>query len=314
MSAPAVQPTGAWTGDSFAHEAFVYSRDEEAVARCVPFVEEGLDRGEPVIVVAGEAVREALADELADDVKRLAVMAPSEEWWQGGFGTLAAYDRDLQDLRATGLPWRLIGEPTWLALPGGRVWSRFEAVANEAYADLPYYSLCLHDTRRLAPEVIDAVLRTHPMMWGGSGPVPSPIYEDTTTYLRRVEPPWSPRPPDALSRRVLDARGGREVVEEALGTELRTERGQDVLIAVNELVSNAIRAGGEAELSTWREGGRLVWEVADPGPGLHDAIAGYVPPALDLDSGRGLWLARSLASDASVRPTGPGTAVRLFFD
>ena len=314
MSAPAVHPTGAWTGEAFAHEAFVFSRDEEAVARCVPFVEEGLARDEPVIVVAGEPVREAIADCLGNEVKRLAVVAPSEEWWQGGFGTLAAYDRDLQDLKATGRPWRLIGEPTWLALPGGRVWSRFEAVANEAYAALPYYSLCLHDTRRLEPDIIDAVLRTHPMTWGGTGPVPSPTYEDTATYLHRVEPAWSPRPADAVTRRVSDARAGRAAVEEALGTGLRTERGQDVLIAVNELVSNAIRAAGEAELSTWREGDRVVWEVADTGPGLHDAIAGYVPPGLDLDSGRGLWLARSLSSDASVRPTGPGTAIRLYFD
>ena len=314
MSAPAVRPTGDWTGEAFAHEAFVYSCEEEALARCVPFVEEGLARDEPVVVVAGEPVREAIADSLGNEVKRLAVLAPSEEWWQGGFGTLAAYDRDLQGLRATGRPWRLIGEPTWLALPGGRVWSRFEAVANEAYAELPYYSLCLHDTRRLEPDIIDAVLRTHPLTWGGAGPVPSPVYEDTATYLHRVEPAWSARPSDAATWQVADARAGRDAVEQALGAQLRTGRGQDVLIAVNELVSNAVRAAGEAELSTWREGGGMVWEVADAGPGLHDPIAGYVPPGLDLDSGRGLWLARSLSSDATVRPTGPGTAVRLWFD
>jgi anti-sigma regulatory factor (Ser/Thr protein kinase) len=53
--------------------------------------------------------------------------------------------------------------------------------------------------------------------------------------------------------------------------------------------------------------------VADSGPGLHDVTAGYVPPPDDLESGRGLWLARSLADDATVRPHGPGTAIRLYF-
>ncbi|GAA1252103.1 anti-sigma factor RsbA family regulatory protein [Oryzihumus leptocrescens] len=320
MSARAMHPTGDWTGKAFAHEAFLYSSDEEAVARCVPFVQEGLDRGEPVIVVASEAVREALLAHLGDEAGRLAVVAASEGWWQGGFGTLAAYDRDLQQLRANGTPWRLIGEPTWLALPDGRVWSRFEAVANDAYADLPYYSLCLHDTRRLAPDVLEAVLRSHPMTWGGTEPVASPTYEDTATFLRQAEPAWTERPAGALVRQVGDARQARALVGEVLGGEqagevggLAGEREQDALIAVNELVSNALRAAGSAEVSTWREDGCRVWEVADSGPGFHAATAGYVPPADDLDCGRGLWLARGLASDATVRATGEGAAIRLFF-
>jgi anti-sigma regulatory factor (Ser/Thr protein kinase) len=193
------------------------------------------------------------------------------------------------------------------------VWSRFEAVLNDAYADLAFYLLCPHDTRRLGPDVLEVVLRSHPMMWGGAGPVPSPTYVDTATFLRQAEPDWSERPAGALVRHVDDARQARALVGEVLAGGLEGERGQDVLIAVNELVSNALRAAGTAEVSTWREGGCRVWQVADSGPGFHAATAGYVPPADDLDCGRGLWLARSLASDATVRATGPGTAIRLFF-
>lgn len=317
MSAPVVHPTGDWTGKDLAHEAFLYSSDEEVVARCLPFVHEGLERGEPVVIVASEALREALVAHLGDDVGRLAALTPAESRWEGGFGTLSAYARDLQQLRASGAPWRLIGEPTWLTRPDGRVWSRFEAVVNEAYADLAFYLLCPHDTRRLDPDVLEAVLRSHPMTWGGTGPVPSPTYEDTATFLRRAEPAWSERPAGALVRPVDDARQARALVGEVLGGErageLAGEREQDALIAVNELVSNALRAAGTAEVSTWLEGGCRVWEVADSGPGFHAATAGYVPPPDDLDCGRGLWLARSLASDATVRASGPGTAIRLFF-
>jgi anti-sigma regulatory factor (Ser/Thr protein kinase) len=90
-------------------------------------------------------------------------------------------------------------------------------------------------------------------------------------------------------------------------------RSDDVVLAVHELVSNAIRAAGAAGLSTWLSGDVLVWEVTDAGPGLHEATAGYVPPRDDVEGGRGLWIARSLADDATVAPDAPGTAIRLFF-
>lgn len=86
-----------------------------------------------------------------------------------------------------------------------------------------------------------------------------------------------------------------------------------MLLAVHELVANSVTAAGRAEVSTWAVNGTRVWEVADAGPGLHDASAGYAPPPLDVVGGRGLWLARCLADELLVRPQGPGTAVRLLF-
>jgi anti-sigma regulatory factor (Ser/Thr protein kinase) len=91
-------------------------------------------------------------------------------------------------------------------------------------------------------------------------------------------------------------------------------RQPDVLLGVYEVVSNSLKQGVAAEVSHWRDGRTVVWQVQDDGPGLHDALAGYAPPGPDLDSGRGLWIARGIADDLSVRATGPGTAVRLYFD
>lgn len=309
-----LSPTGAWTGHAFAHEAFVYEHEDEVAQRCVPFVEEGLARGEPVIVVATERVRAVLGDALAGDVDRLAVLAPAETWWQGADGTLAAYDRDLRGLLATGSPWRLIGEPIWLGYKGGRVWSRREAVANDCYAAMPYYSLCLHDRSRLAPEIVADALRTHPLTWDGQQPVPSPAYEPTDAFLAAAEPPWTPRPSQAVTTRVATAREARADVRALayyLGWESRLD---DMLIAVNELVVNAVTAAGAASVGGWVEGGRLVWEVADDGGARLPVIAGYVPPAEAAESGRGLWLARGTADDMSVRSPGQGTVIRLYFD
>lgn len=167
-----VRATGDWDGTGLAHEGFAFGTDQELVERVVPFAVEGLSRGEPVLVVAGERVRTLLAQELGRDVGRLAAFTAADTWWQGGHRTLHAYDRDLRALHAVAPHWRLAAEPTWLARDDGQEWSRFEAVANRCYASLPYYSLCLHDRRRLPASVLDAVARTHPLTWGGSAPVP----------------------------------------------------------------------------------------------------------------------------------------------
>jgi hypothetical protein len=314
---------GGWTGEGFAHEAFVYDRPDQALDRVVPFVEEGLDREEPTIVVASPLVREALTRRLGPAVDELAVFADSAGFWQGsGQATLAAYHESMEPLLEAGRPWRLVGEPTWLTAPGGEVWSRFEAVANDAFADYPYYSLCLHDSTRIPPRQIENQLLSHPLVWDGSDVVPSPYYRTTEDFLRLGEPPWLPAPEGRGRIDVTDCASARHYVHEQLdpaagppaGVSVgEADRADDVALAVNELVSNALKAAGTAELSTWAENGTRIWQVADRGAGYHAASAGYAPPPLDLVGGRGLWLARSLADDLRVRAEGPGTVVRLFF-
>jgi hypothetical protein len=323
---------GGWTGQRFAHEAFVFDRDEEVRRRVVPFVEEGLAEGQAVIVVAGEPVREVLADRLGGAVDQLAVFADAAGFWQGtGQATLAAYHESMRPLLEEGRPWRLVGEPTWLTVPGGEAWSRFEAVANDAFAEYPYYSLCLHDRRRLARQLIENQLRAHPLVWDGTGVVPSPHYEPTEQFLRSVQPGWTASPSDREATVVTDCAAARRWVREVAARDAHdrdardgdapdrdapdrhTDRDEDVLLAVHELVANSVTAAGSAQVSTWAVNGSRVWEVADNGPGLHDASAGYAPPPLDVVGGRGLWLARSLADELLVRPHGPGSAVRLVF-
>jgi anti-sigma regulatory factor (Ser/Thr protein kinase) len=82
---------------------------------------------------------------------------------------------------------------------------------------------------------------------------------------------------------------------------------------VHELVVNAVQAAGRARVSEWQEAGRAVWQIQDSGPGLSDPTAGYVLPVDALESGRGLWIARSLADDSSVRSTRHGTTIQLMF-
>ncbi|SEO47000.1 anti-sigma factor RsbA family regulatory protein [Trujillonella endophytica] len=306
-----VRPTGAWDGTRFAHEGFVYGTDHELVHRVVPFVLEGFSRDEPVLVVAGERVRSLLAAHLGPDLGRLALFAAAETWYQGGARTLQAYDRDLRGLRATTPHWRLAAEPVWLAAEDGREWSRFESVANRCYDDMPYYSLCLHDRRRLPADVLDAVARTHPLTWGEGTPVPAAEYEEPGVFLRSVQPAWAPRPAGAEVLVVTSPWSARRQTC-ALVPDDRRARVGDVVLATHELLLNSLTVAPYAELTTWMEGDVFVVEVSDSGPGLPDETRGYVPPDPG-DGPHGMWLAWSLADDAAVRSGPDGTAIRLYF-
>jgi anti-sigma regulatory factor (Ser/Thr protein kinase) len=305
--------TGGWTGERFGHEAFVFSDDQAVRERVVPFVEEGLALGEPVMVVADDTVRDVLTQHLDSRIAELALFAPSGSFWQGGHATLAAYHASMQPLLASGRPWRIVGEPSWLAQRGGPAWSRFEAVANEAFADYPYYSLCLHDRRRLPADVVDAQLRAHPMVWDGAKPAPSPDYEPTDAFLRAMEPSSSPPGHEVRRLVVDDLSDGGDAVADWMDLHPVRSRSGSARLAVHEVVVNAIQAAGRAQVSEWHQDDHVVWEIRDEGPGLHDQTAGYMLPVHDPLSGRGLWVARSLADDSSLCADGRGTTIRLMF-
>jgi len=99
----------------------------------------------------------------------------------------------------------------------------------------------------------------------------------------------------------------------AESTGLDAESLDDFVLAVNELVTNAVRhGGGQGWLRLWRDGERLVCEVSDQGAGITDGASnGRDKPAPHVAGGWGMWLAREL-SETMIVITGPdGTTVRI---
>ncbi|HKT03114.1 MAG TPA: ATP-binding protein [Rugosimonospora sp.] len=87
----------------------------------------------------------------------------------------------------------------------------------------------------------------------------------------------------------------------------------DFVLAVNELVANAVQHGGGSGGATlWRTPEAVWCEVADQGPGLPpDHRDGYRLPPATAPGGRGLWLVHRLCDQVSIT-TGPtGTTVRV---
>ncbi|WP_433608314.1 ATP-binding protein [Dactylosporangium sp. CA-139114] len=95
---------------------------------------------------------------------------------------------------------------------------------------------------------------------------------------------------------------------------LTGQRLEDFVLAVNEIVTNAVRhAGGGGTLRMWVADGVLVCEVVDKGAGIpEERLSGEaaLPPSSAI-SGRGLWLARHLVDDVLVTTGEAGTIVRL---
>ena len=307
-----MQPSGNWTGTGLAHEAFFFADDDELVARCVPFIREGLARDEDVLLVGSRTTVAALVSALGDDADRLALCAHAEDVWQGGHGTLQMYDRVLRDLARRGRAGRLLGEPVWLAHGDAHEWHRIETAYNRAYENVSHYALCLHDLRYLPLARVAEVERTHPLIWGGAAPVPSATFMEPDAYVRLAEPVWLEAPPTASRAVVSDPRTARRFTGQVLTDHGLDDRVDDTLLAVHELVANALRVAGSAELTAWSDDGRFVLEVRDDGPGFAVGLAGYTVPEPDSENGRGLWLARAIADDSAVRSTSSGTAVRLF--
>ena len=115
-------------------------------------------------------------------------------------------------------------------------------------------------------------------------------------------------PADASSVRL--ARGSfREWLEQH---ELVPKRLDDLIVAVTELVTNAVRAARTAvEVRAWTTPDSLTVEVIDDGPGFDPSIP---HDARDLDPlaerGRGLFLVAALADECTIESGPNGTIVR----
>ncbi|WP_327009625.1 ATP-binding protein [Dactylosporangium sp. NBC_01737] len=91
------------------------------------------------------------------------------------------------------------------------------------------------------------------------------------------------------------------------------QRLEDFVLAVNEIVTNAVRhAGGRGAVKLWTLDGTLLCEVTDKGSGIPaERLDGGALPPSNAVSGRGLWLARHLVDEVTVRSTSAGTIVTL---
>jgi serine/threonine-protein kinase RsbW len=93
---------------------------------------------------------------------------------------------------------------------------------------------------------------------------------------------------------------------------LSMSRSQQLVLAVNEAATNAVKhAGGRGRVELLQDNGyRLIAVVSDRGPGLPARLAVHRPRPEDT-GGRGLWLIHQVCDRVEVRSDASGTRVHL---
>jgi anti-sigma regulatory factor (Ser/Thr protein kinase) len=282
------------SADGHRHEALLYSSDEELLGVLVPFLTDGFDAGEPTLVALGDRhtalLRSALPAGLPLEV------LPDDVYARPAKVIRAYRERLAEHVRAGASRIRLVG-----ALPVEAFgatwdwWARYESAVNHAYREFPVWCLCAYDERVTPPVALHDVLRTHPMVGGPQGAAePNVAYTEPAAYLSEArtttaDPVQHGRPAAAL----LDPAPvqAREAVRDIARGRVPEDEVEDLVVAVSEVVTNAILHGkAPVEVRIWPGGDRIVVTVTDAGDGPADPFAGLLPSADDDISGRGLWI------------------------
>jgi serine/threonine-protein kinase RsbW len=101
----------------------------------------------------------------------------------------------------------------------------------------------------------------------------------------------------------------RLVADRAAAAGLAETRRQDFVLAVDEIVTNAVRhGGGGGHLDVWLTADRLWFRVSDGGPGLVTSPR-VTPPGPSQLGGRGLWIAGQITDELTITSGTAGTVV-----
>jgi anti-sigma regulatory factor (Ser/Thr protein kinase) len=301
--------------DRFEHEAMFYRGDTDFLAGLLPFVRDGLERDEAVVVAEPGPRLDLLRDALGSD-------APDVEFLDmadigANPARIIGVWADALD-RHTGAGRRLrgVGEP---AFPGRRTAELVECklhelLLNHAFDGGPGWRLlCPYDQEHLPRAVTQGALHTHPVRSTSGTRLPSDAYAAGGHLTAFAE--GLPEPNDAVLRGMYGPQDipatRRTVAQWARSCGLPEERVEVLALVASELATNSVRyGGGSGTVAMWLDKGAAVLQFTDAGI-LLDPLTGRLTPPLDSEGGRGLYLVNQLCDLVQVRSSDRGTTVRV---
>jgi MEDS: MEthanogen/methylotroph, DcmR Sensory domain len=197
VGAPLTLPT------TFHHEALFYAGDGEFAERCRDFVEEGLERDEPVLVMVGsrklDLLRRALG-ERADEV----LFADMEVVGRNPARIIPEWARFVATHAGAGGSggMRGIGEPIWADRRPDELeeCQLHESLINLAFAAADSFRLvCPYDTAALPADVVAEARRSHPIASGHGVRSPAATTAASTRSPRSSSSRCPSRPPTRSS-------------------------------------------------------------------------------------------------------------------
>jgi anti-sigma regulatory factor (Ser/Thr protein kinase) len=314
------------------HGAGFTSSADDVVAQATPLVAAARSRGEPVALAVRPATAEALEDVLA---RTPPVTAPATGPFAAAPGgairlcppdgpdhsgqTLASrWACELRTVtRSRGGVTVIIEHDGELDGIDGGFWTELDAALNVALTELAATVVCLYPQMPLHLEVAEGARRNHPLLLVEGTLRHNPAHRGPRAVLsaRGTPAPALLGPPD---RRIGFDTWQLAAVREGVAQAARAagcdrDRVDDLVLAVNEVATNAVEHGsGDARLDVWTGGAvrELVCEVHDGGT-LDDPLPGLRAPHPSDPRGRGLWIARQLCDLLHVWSDAAGTHVRI---
>jgi hypothetical protein len=299
---------------SYRHEAFLWNRRTEFVDGLLPFIQEGVDAGEAVLVAATPEHEGWLSEGLGSSASRVHFVDMTQ-LGRNPAHIIPACNQFLQEWSGFGRPARAVGEALW---EGRRPEEVVESQLHEALMnlavdpDIPFWVLCPYDTAHLDSDVLAEVSRSHPAL------TTSATYQGSRSYrghdhakamfaadLPRIDGPVTVID---VTQAGLAAVAETVTLEAAFGN-LRSDQVVGLTHAVRRLAEESLtRQARQLTLRIWDRPDVLVCEIADTTV-IHDLLVGRRPPRTPDDDA--LWLANQLCDLVQVRSRDSGTNVRL---
>jgi hypothetical protein len=156
----------------------------------LPFMRQGLTRGDHVLVVLREAGRTVLQEALGGETAQIE-FADASAWYQSPELAFQRYSRYLADHLEDGAARvRVVAEVIWpqsSATADVAGWKRYEAGISPAMASVPVSFICAYNTQELPAGIVMDARRTHPVLRTAEGARPSAHYSQPAAFVRGLE-------------------------------------------------------------------------------------------------------------------------------
>jgi MEDS: MEthanogen/methylotroph, DcmR Sensory domain len=299
---------------SYRHEAFLWNGRADFVRGLLPFIREGMEAGEAVMVATTPEHGEWLSTALGSAASGVHFVDMTE-LGRNPARIIPAWQQFLDDWSGYGRPARGIGEPIW---EGRRPEEILECQLHEALLNLavdpkmPFWLVCPYDCEHLDAEVLAEAGRSHPAIATTASYQGSRSYRghDHAQTMFGADLPHLGEQPTRITVTVADlARAAPCLALGAAAGDLGCDKVAGLIDVVHRLAAESLHRGaGEVTVGWWDRPEVLVCEVSDTTV-IDDLLVGRRRP--QSHQGDAIWTANEVCDLVQVRSTDDGTVIRL---
>jgi len=300
--------------ERYRHECQLYRGIDEFLVAIVPFIQDGLERGQQVMVAVAEPRLQALRDALGDEANRV-IFADMAELGRNPALIIPAW-REFT-AAANGRPVRGVGEPIWAGRGDTEIveCQFHEALLNLAVPEeTPLWLVCPYDIESLGDSLIIEALRSHPFVVESEVAEAGNRHYGGAAHARSLFAADLPAPATPTTAVPFDAdrhgEAAARILRFAASAGTPIQRAAKFVTAVDEIATAGLHESGQVQIRLWRDEDAMVCEVGDRGV-VDDPLIGRSSSLRPQSRERGIRLANELCDLVQVRSNASGTSVRV---